>query len=284
MKYIWLAVPIVLIVVLAGALYLNQPKTIPTDDLSYVNVGGDEYLDEEYITPDEELTGERELINEPSGQNIPVNLSDCESSEFSNKETCYLIYSVASGDEQGCESISDQTTRDDCIARIAQLRAEPAVCEKIKVGKSQCIVDAAIEKGDSSLCEMGSADRAQCYRAFSSKDYTMCAESFDKRHCNDAIAENDSKLCENIETYSSFCYYTIATNTKSPSLCSKAGTSAQSCYFRIALETNNPAICENLSETRDNCIAWIAFNTNNKELCYEAGSEAQSCIEDIEAQ
>jgi len=302
----WLAVPALLVLTLAVIILINQPKVNPVDDVSHVDVGGDEYLGEDYITPEEEGIGDFELNpNIPSDYLYPTSISDCDSASDFERDWCLEQYAIVSADPRGCELTSDRATQDDCYTQVAVLREDASLCENVKVGYSECYTDVAIETGNSSLCEKGSYEVQQCITAANAGDYNLCPEGFDRRICNDAVTERNPSLCteelvvegecydglqerfvpcevtERIRDYTEVCYLEIALNTNQASLCNQAGEASDHCFFKIATTLNNASICENLTETRDNCVAWVAFNTNNPDLCYQAGSEAESCLADL---
>ncbi len=279
--YKWLVVPVVLLAALGLLLFLNQPKTSPAEGEEYVNVNGDEYLAQDYITPDEEGIGEKNpLIKETKG--YAKSPQECLDENDSLRDFCLAEYAYFNEDEKGCEMAGEQGIRDDCYAALAQKKLDAGLCEKVKYGYTECTAFIAIETGTASLCEKGDYELEQCIKAVNEEDSALCAEGYDRRYCNDAVLNNDASLCNSIRGYKEFCYYNIAVQKNDASLCSRAGPSRDTCYFAIAKETRNAAICENLSETRDNCVAWVAFLTGNRELCFQAGSEARSCIEDIE--
>lgn len=282
---IFLAVPAILVLALGIIFFINQPKVNPVPSYEKtVKVNGDEYPLEEYLMDEAPLN---QITNQkPKDFNyfIPVKLSDCLTRPIETRDNCYFTYTALSGDPKGCFNINDPTDRSDCFMGIAQLTGEKSYCENVKWGVSQCYVDVAINTGDASLCTWGDYEARQCYEAYKTKNPNNCAEGYDRRLCIQAIFDNNSELCNNIRTLNNYCYYSVATDTNSPSLCNKIKIPQikENCFFEIALKTNNPEICENLEEVRDNCIAWIAYNTGNKQLCYKAGKEAQSCIEDVE--
>ena len=306
MNNAWLAIPVILILALVGLLFLSQPKVNPAEDVEYVDVDGDEYLDLDYISEDEIGIGDVEDEGVPTNFVLGASIEECSQLTDFEKDLCMLRYVETSGDKDTCERIVDGAIRDDCFARIASLKQDATACDKVTFGKSECYVDVAIQTSDAGLCEKGNAERDQCYQAALSGNYDACPEGESKKICNDAISEGNPELCltgrtiestcwstideafipcevtEEIRTYSEFCYYNVAVETNAVSLCNKAGGLMDTCFFKVARNLKNPNICENLSETRDNCIAWIAFDTNDRQLCFQAGSEAQSCIEDLE--
>ncbi|HIH09290.1 MAG TPA: hypothetical protein HA254_01330 [Candidatus Diapherotrites archaeon] len=279
MNYRWLAVPVILLAALGAAIYFNQPKIADVKGVDYINVDGDEYLSDDYITPDEEIVGDgpvRDLNVE-----FPITAADCDKYNPYKRDSCLLLYARMQDDEKGCSAIIDGTTRDDCYATLAIDNKDAAMCGKVKIGYQECMADVAIATSDASLCDKGDYEQQQCFKAFEAKDISLCADGYDRRYCLGAVLDSNLSSCDYIRTNSHFCNYMIALDTLSPSLCNKAGDAADSCFFRVALDSNNAQACENLSETRDSCVAWIAYNTNNKALCYQAGTQAQSCIEDL---
>ncbi len=283
MKYAWLAVPLLLILALGAALYMSQPKENPQqlNDSDYVDVNGDEYLRNDYITdPADELANVGSGI--PSNFVYPVRLADCEKyKDRDSRDRCYGLYALRSGDVAGCEAAKGVDSRDDCFMQMAVEVKQPALCEKVNFGKEECYMVAAIELKDPSLCGKSSANIPQCEKAVDSGKIEDCPIGDDLHYCGDAVIAKDKSLCSQLRSYDSFCYMTVAIDTNNSSLCNRAAKGRDHCFFKIATTVNNAAICESLTETRDNCVAWVAFNTGDKQLCYQAGSEAQSCIEDI---
>ena len=271
-----------LMLVLMIAVYFNQAEVIPADDASYYETpAGDEYLDYDYVSPDEEGIGDFYVPEEREFEPLPTNMSDCESKKGFDMEWCYSKYAELSGDESGCDAIEDLAIRDDCFLKMSQTNADPALCEKIVVGKAQCYIDVAIETNMASLCEKGKVEKEMCIKAANAGSFDLCSKDFQRDICDEAVTNRDPSFCDNMLDYSNYCYSTIAINTNQSSLCNKLEYGKDTCFFKIAIALNNAKICENLSETRDNCIAWVAFNTNNKELCYQAGTEVQSCLADL---
>ncbi len=280
MDYKWLAVPVLLILALGVALYLNQPKVGQVEGVKYQSAGGDEYLDYDYTTPEEVGVGEADPNIKTSGV-APKSLADCAAVGESEKDWCYTQYALYSGDEKGCALPGEQASKDDCFAQLALVENKPGLCDRVEVGRAQCSITIAVAEKNPSLCEKGKFEKEQCLKAVAAKSQDMCAKDEQRKICNDAVQANDAGICSQMIDYTEFCYYNIAVDTNSSSLCNKAGESRDSCFFKVALGTSNEAICENLTETRDNCIAWVAFNTGNKELCYKAGKETQSCLDDL---
>jgi len=286
MTYKWLTIPaaliIALLVIFLAAFFLNQPPITQVEGVDYIEVEGDEYLDYDYISPEEEGIGEFDESLITADYEVATNIDECNSQDGFDKDNCLALYAIFNKDEAGCEATEDQSLRDDCFAQMAYTKQDAELCGKVKVGLPECYTSIAIETNQASLCEKGSFEKDACYKAVASGKYTDCADGYDRRHCNDAVTANDSSFCENIIDYSQICYYTIATDTGSISLCSKAGPARDTCIFKVATTTNNAIICEQLSDSRDNCIAWVALNTNNRQLCFQAGAEAQSCLDDLE--
>ncbi|GEM_PF-6246355 len=285
MKYIWLAVPILLILALGIAVVMTQPaqNPHPIDDSDYVDVNGDQYLRQEYVTdPAQELansagSGSANFI-------YPAKISDCVGlKDAASRDRCYLLYAVRSDDVSGCEAARGIDSRDDCFTQLAVQVKRPELCAKVNYGKEECYMQAAIETGNASLCARSAANLAQCGKAVASGNIEQCPVSDDKHFCGDAVIAKDASLCANLRSYDEFCYMQIGIDSNNSSLCNKAGQAADHCFFKIATSVNNEKICEGIAETgvRENCIAWVAFNTNNRALCYKAGSMAQGCIEDI---
>lgn len=281
--WIFLAVPVLLILAIGIAVYFNQPKINKVDDVKYVDVNGDDYLAQEYITQDQEGIGNDPITQKDGNYFVPVKLSDCESRpQGEQRDTCYLLFTSITEKPEGCEKITDRVVKDDCFTRAAYLSKNAALCENVRFGYSQCYSDVATDTNNASLCEKTDFERRQCFAAVSARDGTLCAPSEDMSSCVFAVLDNNSQKCNEIHSYKSFCYHSIATETNNFSLCNKLSEPEKgSCIFRVALNTNNPNLCEYLADTRDSCVAWIAFNTNNKDLCLKAGAEAQSCIEDL---
>jgi len=288
MKYNSLLVPIGLIVglilVFFVAFMLNQPVINQLPEENYVNVNGDEYLDEEYISPYEEGIGEfdQSLLNE---EYAPLLLEDCELETEEDKEYCYSYYSIMTGDPEGCEETTEIGLRDDCFAQVALTNKDASLCDRIKAGYSECYVSIGIDTNNAAYCEKGNFEQEQCFKAAKSGKYTDCAEGYQRKICNDAVTAKDESVCEEMVDFRGYCYSAVAINTSNQTLCNKLPTNERkdSCFFRISLNKNNHALCENILsvELRDNCVAWVAFNTNNKQLCYQAGKEAQSCLDDL---
>ena len=274
-------VPIILIAALAIALYLNQPKTIPSGGVQYVGTdSGDEYLAIDYTSPEEAGIGGPEKPLTEGG--LVSDIGECEGLPEINREWCYSEYATVSGDVKGCEAIQgDVAIKDDCFAQLAVQKKDSGLCGEIKTNSSECYTTVAIDTNSAALCENGKADREQCFKAAEAKSYEACPLSDARRICNNAVSQGNPSLCNEVKTYDEYCYLNVAINTNNSSLCNKAGPSVEHCFFKVATTLNNAAICENLAETRDNCVAWVAFNTNNKQLCYQAGAEVQSCLEDL---
>ncbi len=281
MDYRWLAVPALLIVALGVAVFLNQPKVSDVGDLGYIDVNGDEYLPEDYITPDEEGIGDTEYIGPKSTYDFPATIADCTGRVGGDRDTCLLLYSVMNEDGSGCGEMADSSLRDDCYYKAATVNNNETFCENVTLGKQRCYIDIAISTKNAGLCEKGRMNVDKCYDAVKAGDMAKCADSDDRKRCNDAVFYKDSTKCALLEREDAYCYYAIATENSNAALCAKAGVSSGTCYFKIATETNNAAICNNLTDSKDNCVATVAYNTGNTQLCYQAGAERQSCLEDI---
>ncbi|PIN84966.1 MAG: hypothetical protein COV47_04595 [Candidatus Diapherotrites archaeon CG11_big_fil_rev_8_21_14_0_20_37_9] len=282
----WVYAPILVILAVIISLFIllavNQPKTLNSEKAVYEqSIGKDEYLDLDYISPEEEGIGDFTTLIEGNLGKSAASLEDCESQSDFEKEWCYVQYASDSGDIRGCDIIGDVATKDSCYGTLAIETKNAETCNNIIVGKAECIRDVAIETNNASLCEKTNYEHSACIKAVSTGNYADCSTDYQRDICNNAVTAGDASLCEEILDRSEYCYYEIALNTDNAMLCNKAGVSKDHCFFAVATTVNNPAICENLSETRDNCVAWIAFNTNNKQLCFEAGSEVQSCLEDL---
>ncbi|MFH1390937.1 MAG: hypothetical protein ABIH20_01355 [Candidatus Diapherotrites archaeon] len=282
----WLTIPLALIagliLVFLIAFFISQPEVSDAGPQDFVDVDGDEYLDLDYISPDEEGIGEFDESQITVDFEVAESVDECNSKEGLEKDDCLAIYSIFHNDSQGCEATEDQSLRDDCFAQIAYMQKDATLCEKVKVGLPECYTSIAIETNQASLCDKGKSEKDACLKAVASGNFSDCADGFERRFCNDAIVANDPAICENITDYSQICYYSIATETGSVSLCSKSGPSRDTCIFKVATTTNNAAICEQLTDSRDNCVAWVALNTNNRQLCFQSGAEAQSCLDDLD--
>ncbi len=288
MKYVWLAVPILLLLALGIAFYLSQPKEnqTPLDDSDYVDVNGDQYLSSEYVTdPAQALSDTAQGI--PSDFVYPAKLADCEKiTDTPSRDRCYGLYSQRSGDVAGCEAAKGVDSRDDCFLSLAVQLKKADLCKKVNFGKEECYLNTAMETGDASLCERSAANISQCEKAVGSGNIGDCPVGDDMHYCGDAVVGKDKSLCSQLRSYDQYCYLQVGIDQNNSSLCNKAGDASDHCFFKIATTVNNPKICEGINDgqVRDNCVAWVAYNTGNRELCYQAGTEAQSCIDDIEAE
>ena len=284
MKTSWLTIPLVLIGILITvfllAFFLNQPK-INEADTEFFAVGDDEYLDLDYISPEEEGIGEFGTTNSPSEYFVAEQVEECEAFENQDKNDCYALYSIFNDNEDGCGFIDDSTQKDDCYSQIAFVKKDASLCENIITGAPECYASIAIETNDASLCEKAGLEKRQCFVAAQTGNIDDCDNGLQSRFCKDAAVAKDPSICNEINDLGEFCYQNVAINTNTSSLCNKAGIGKDHCFFKIATTINNAAICENLTDTRDNCVAWVAFNTGNTDLCFEAGTETQSCLQDL---
>lgn len=284
MKTTWYTFPLaligILILVFLLAFFLNQPK-INEADTELFAVGDDEYLDLDYISPEEEGIGEFGTTNSPSEYFVPERVEECEAFQDSEKNDCYALYSIFNDSESGCSFIDDATQKYDCYSQIAFVKKDASLCENVLIGKPECYASIALETNDASLCVNAGLAKRQCFVAAQTGNFDDCEEGLQSRFCKDAAVAKDPSICNEMNDLGEFCYQNVAINTNTSSLCNKAGVGKDHCFFKIATTINNAAICENLTDTRDNCVAWVAFNTGNRELCFEAGAETQSCLQDL---
>jgi len=280
----WYTIPLaligVLILVFLLAFFLNQPK-INEADTELFAVGDDDYLDLDYISPEEEGIGEFGTTNSPSDYFVPNKVEECEAFENQDKNDCYSLYSLFNDDESGCGLIDDTTQKDDCFTQIAYVTKDASLCESVLYGKSECYASIGIETNDAASCEKAGEEKRQCFVAAQTGNINDCEEGLQSRFCKDASVAKDPSICNEMNDLGEFCYQNVAINTNTSSLCNKAGIGKDHCFFKIATTINNAVICENLTDTRDNCVAWVAFNTGNRDLCFEAGAEVQSCLQDL---
>jgi len=279
----WLAIPAILIIALGVAVYLNQPKVNEAGDVKYIDVNGDEYLSEDYVTNDELSTGDSEGELPDSEYDFPESVADCTGRAGIEKDRCLLIFSVLNESGEGCGAMSDPVLKSGCYHKTAEMNLNSNFCAFAGIEAQGCYIDIATQNNDASLCEKGHINMDQCYVAARTGDFELCPESVDRRTCNEAVSNNDPSICAQTETLDGFCYYTIATQTNNDTLCAKAKQGSNTCYFKVALAKSDIRICDFMKENRDNCVAWIAFTKGDKGLCKQAGTEAQSCVEDIEA-
>src|SRR3989344_4665989 len=224
--YRWLAVPAILIVALGIVLLLNQPKVTSVDDPGYIDVDGDEYLPQDYITDDELQVGDTEFLGTASDYDFPESVSDCTGRGEGEKDSCLLIYSALNEDSAGCGAMDDPDLKQGCFHRAAEISLNADFCADAGIERQGCYVDVAVGKNDASLCPKGRMNIDQCNAAVQANDLALCPESVDRIHCNDAIVNNDPSQCGLTERLDGFCYYSIATQTADASLCANAGSAA----------------------------------------------------------
>ncbi|HZX20053.1 MAG TPA: hypothetical protein VFF13_03500 [archaeon] len=289
MEHKWATIPIILIIALIGvfvfAYYFESANVNEVGDADYADVGEDEYLNIEYVSPDENGIGDEYDFSTSSGDyQVAETPEECNALSESGRDNCLSLHAVFHQNEDACALIEERSEKDECFSQIAIDKKDGNICDNVLGVKSECFSTLGVETNNVNYCEKAGLEKRQCIIAAASGKFEDCAEGLQKRYCNDAVAYNDASHCDNIIDEAEFCYYNVAKNTNASSLCNKAGPSRDSCFFQIAVNSNNEQLCENLTDTRDNCIAWVAINTNNKDLCFKLSSaEVQSCIEDVSA-
>ncbi|MCR4336019.1 MAG: hypothetical protein NUV57_05810, partial [archaeon] len=107
----WLTIPIILIaaliVVFLIASFTNQPKVNDAGAQDFVDVNGDEYLAQDYISPDEIGIGEFDESQITADYDVAETISDCDSKEGLDKDNCLGLYAIFHKDAQGCEATED---------------------------------------------------------------------------------------------------------------------------------------------------------------------------------
>ena len=165
----------------------------------------------------------------------------------------YCVVDVAVATKN--ESICDEFNYSWCYHRVAVVKQDPALCEKIKSGddRSSCYAAVAIARVDSSLCE----------KIIDKEDVYYLAKCYKEI----AIIREDPDLCKKIPyvqyyTPQGDCYSAIAriaVKKREIDLCGRIQDPyyLSRCYTEIAVAENNPELCEKIpsqSEYYQDCL------------------------------
>lgn len=176
---------------------------------------------------------------------------------------------------QMCENLSPEEgmERDGCFWYLALKRIDPQLCFRIsgqgEYYYSDCILEIAVKKQDSNLCE---------YLSPSQRD--SCVEDL-------ALRLGKSEFCERLsdEFSKNSCYFNVATEKKDTKICDKMTNfsepnysrlpyaveyTREGCYARVATYLNRPEICDQLTAPANPDLCYYSFVANNrqqKNLC-----------------
>ena len=186
---------------------------------------------------------------------VVVNPNDnCASLDESSKEDCYL-------NQLKCSKITTTALRDSCVAQLALVKDDVAVCDLVKrdntkgfcqfqlinlTGSSQdcksidnqfwsdnCNLNFALRDNDVKLCgQLSGNQRNSCFEqiAFATNDYVVChaLPDIDEARCIYEIAKiiKDENACDELKgtLHKSACYSRIAQLKEDVSLCEKVQT------------------------------------------------------------
>ena len=152
----------------------------------------------------------------------------------------------------------------------------------------QAIIEEAIEKNDSSMCEESKFKDA-CYSEFAIKklDQSVCEKIQDKTmkevsetslHDNCfksiAIAKNDSSICDSVLNKDNrfICYTIIAEATLNSTICDKVneqGFYRKQCYVLVAIKAEDPTICDSLDTVaKTQCRDRLSESVGDISYCH----------------
>lgn len=180
----------------------------------------------------------------------PAVQDTCRALENSAKDDCYQ-------ENLRCSKIKNRDTRDSCVAELAKVKNDVAVCDLIIGDRTQayCQEQIAVLQNNHALC-------------------TDIEDSYWKDNCNFHLALNNSKdvycsLIHNQEQKDS-CFTEIAYTTNNILLCEFLQSDAeQRCIFTIAVHLQDIRMCEQLQEplNQDTCRLKIAKEKGAVSIC-----------------
>ena len=183
-----------------------------------------------------------------------------------------------------CNTLTGQTTIDNCYFEKAISTADITLCEKIemKVLREACISEIGIALNDQKICEgLDETAKGSCHAkiAINNNNESMCKpiESdywWNICHYEIGLAKNDEGIC--FEVYDSNkadeCFAKIAEAKQDEWSCSwiLEPIEGYHCYRKLALIKENVSICNLIDNSvwrNGNCIKKFAEETNNVSIC-----------------
>lgn len=174
----------------------------------------------------------------------------CELQEGLAKDDCYA-------QELRCSKIRNLQVRESCVAELAMLKNDVAVCDLLtqQTTKGFCLEELAVLNNNHEICR-------------------TIENEYWENNCHYNLAVNNSKdvycsLISSVEQRND-CFLDIALATGNTLLCEHlAASEKEGCIYSIALQTENTETCKELSQplNQDTCLMRIAKKTGRKELC-----------------
>lgn len=230
---------------------------------------------------------------------------------------CYGRVAVALKDETICDQAPaspDPGVRDLCYVDVNKVKADPAICEKIRQTNrdqytqsalAQCYLDLAPVLKDYSICDqihpVFTDFKDYCYRdtAIVLEDLARCPlfnNELNKDRCFSLIGikKNDISICleANNKGEKNICISKIAANENDLGVCDKymsiAPTNSYNvsdkdqCYYEVGVKNLNLDICSKIIATyeKGTCYEQIAIQKTDPNICVQA-QDSSFCYEQI---
>ena len=177
-------------------------------------------------------------------------IAECENiSNLDYRLSCYVKYAVNRSDYSICDGIKNQHYKEGCYSEVSRVKPDINICKKIKQEEIY---------------------RENCYLYV-------------------AIANNDSSLCNSLETQRDKCFYGVGVRTKNIDLCNKI-KDCRDNIICLAIATTNPDKCEEMCKTSNiftdkyMCYLLIALTEKNATICEKlVPYERDKCYKSVES-
>ena len=184
-----------------------------------------------------------------------------------------LCNAVVAKDMEMCNEVDDFYYWEDCRELVALAAMDPHMCFDTS-NPFTCIGDIIAQTGDISICDEIDAGGCYLWKAYETRDITLCFEANKKQKtmytfplCK-ALVYVDASKCEEVGFGNATCYYRYALMTHDSSACAHAGMHTGDCYSII---DGNWSACGESQTGVDYCYSHFLREHYGDEACADAG-------------